>query len=356
MKPEQVEKLLGGYATGTLTAEERAALFQEALHNQSLFDALADEEGLRELLADPAARRRLLDSLGPAPVSFTERLRGFFWRPLPMSAAAALVALALAVVMVRQPEPPVEIAKNIPQQQEEAAVPPPAAAAPEPAAPPAPAEKKVTRVLEKDAEKERSTISQDLSARADAPVAEPPPPPPPPKHAPAPAEAELKKAEAAERPAEPKLLAESIRREARDEVLRSIAKMADVALDIEHFFERREASGDYSRLTGVEQLHAGDAVRLSVRAIKAGTLVAVMEQDGVRKPLMTSFLREGQQMRIPASGDLPSQPGERYVEISFTPGDPAAAMNQGFRTRAVMGPQSSTVTANPLRIRLNYRE
>ncbi len=36
------EKLLGGYATGTLTGEEREALMQAALHDQALFDALMD--------------------------------------------------------------------------------------------------------------------------------------------------------------------------------------------------------------------------------------------------------------------------------------------------------------------------
>ena len=63
MKPEEVEKLLGGYSTGTLSESEREALLTTALRNQALFDALADEEALRELLNDPAARRRLLQAL-----------------------------------------------------------------------------------------------------------------------------------------------------------------------------------------------------------------------------------------------------------------------------------------------------
>jgi len=68
MKREDIRKLLGGYATGTLTAEERQALFEAALEDQELFDALAKEEPLRELLEDPAARARLLAALDDSPL------------------------------------------------------------------------------------------------------------------------------------------------------------------------------------------------------------------------------------------------------------------------------------------------
>src|ERR1019366_6497011 len=63
MSPEDIKKLLGGYATGTLTAEERQALFAAALEDQELFDALAREQSLRDLLRDPAARAQLLAAL-----------------------------------------------------------------------------------------------------------------------------------------------------------------------------------------------------------------------------------------------------------------------------------------------------
>ncbi len=57
------DHLLGGYATNTLTEEEKRQLFQAALHNQELFDALADEEELKAMLADPEDRRKILASL-----------------------------------------------------------------------------------------------------------------------------------------------------------------------------------------------------------------------------------------------------------------------------------------------------
>ena len=57
------KRLLGGYATDSLTEAERQALLKAALDDQKLFDALVEEEGLRELLADPAARQQVLEAL-----------------------------------------------------------------------------------------------------------------------------------------------------------------------------------------------------------------------------------------------------------------------------------------------------
>ena len=63
MSREEIHKLLGGYATGTLTPEEQEALFAAALEDQELFDALAKEQPLHDLLRDPAARAQLLAAL-----------------------------------------------------------------------------------------------------------------------------------------------------------------------------------------------------------------------------------------------------------------------------------------------------
>ncbi|MFN3324895.1 MAG: hypothetical protein ACK5AZ_15465 [Bryobacteraceae bacterium] len=100
MNGHEMEKLLSGYATGTLTDREREALFAAALENQALFDALADEETLRELLADPhdpQARRHLLAAL-EAPESALP-----FWRrrPLVWTLAGSLAGFALLIGVVR---------------------------------------------------------------------------------------------------------------------------------------------------------------------------------------------------------------------------------------------------------------
>ena len=100
MKREDIQKLLGGYATGTLTAEEQQALFEAALDDQELFDTLAREQSLRDLLRDPGTRAQLLAALDSPPAhgqTFWQWLR----RPLAIGTAVAGMA-AVAVVMVRQ--------------------------------------------------------------------------------------------------------------------------------------------------------------------------------------------------------------------------------------------------------------
>ena len=52
MNRDDIQKLLGGYATRTLTPDEQQALFEAALDDQQLFDALAREQALRDLLRD----------------------------------------------------------------------------------------------------------------------------------------------------------------------------------------------------------------------------------------------------------------------------------------------------------------
>lgn len=98
MTPTDLQKLLGGYAAGTLTPEERRALFDAALADQTLFDALADEEALREVLADPACRERVRAAL-------VERPPTVFWLRRPaawtLAAATATAAVVLTVALLR---------------------------------------------------------------------------------------------------------------------------------------------------------------------------------------------------------------------------------------------------------------
>ena len=61
MSREEIQKLLGGYATDTLSEAERRALFEAALEDQELFDALAKEQALREVFEDPRQLRVLID-------------------------------------------------------------------------------------------------------------------------------------------------------------------------------------------------------------------------------------------------------------------------------------------------------
>ena len=145
MKREEIHKLLGGYASDTLTESERRILFEAALADQELFDALAREQALRDLLQDPQARQQLLDSLAAPAAPVPRRV----WRPAALwtaaSLAAALVTVAVLLEWRTPPAPPVQVAAvrapappeiNRPAPLEPEPAPPPPSAARVPPAPP----------------------------------------------------------------------------------------------------------------------------------------------------------------------------------------------------------------------------
>src|SRR6478672_2008184 len=102
MKDEEIQNLLGGFATDTLTDRERELLFTASLTNQELFNALADEQALRELLSDPASRRQLLQALQPNEPGLFERLTSWMRRPVSWAVAGSAMAALLVAVAVRQ--------------------------------------------------------------------------------------------------------------------------------------------------------------------------------------------------------------------------------------------------------------
>ena len=136
MKRTQAEKLLGGYATGTLTDAERQALFTAALDHQEVFDALMDEEVLRELLADPAAKAQLLAALSPRQPL---RADPFWLRSVVLGAAAGLIVAVTAGLAFRRSlerTPP-----QLRQEQEKPAAPKAVETAPAPPSTVRPAQK-----------------------------------------------------------------------------------------------------------------------------------------------------------------------------------------------------------------------
>ena len=99
MNADDARKLLGGYATGTLTAAEQEALFAAALEDQELFDALMKEEPLREVLQDPGSKAQLLAALE------TPARRSAWWNWRPLIGAVAMAGIALAVIAIWRREP-----------------------------------------------------------------------------------------------------------------------------------------------------------------------------------------------------------------------------------------------------------
>jgi hypothetical protein len=103
------EQILGGYATNTLTEEEKRQLFEAALHDQPLFDVLADEEALKALLDDPEARQRILTSLQESgnPQGTVPSHRSWLkWvrQPSSLAWAGSIAAMGLALIFGWQME------------------------------------------------------------------------------------------------------------------------------------------------------------------------------------------------------------------------------------------------------------
>jgi hypothetical protein len=92
MTKDEIRKLLGGYATNTLTESERSTLFQAALDDQELFDALQREQALKNILDDPSARAEIREALDrPRSV----RSPWWIWGSAIGAAAAAVVLIAV---------------------------------------------------------------------------------------------------------------------------------------------------------------------------------------------------------------------------------------------------------------------
>jgi hypothetical protein len=101
MPSEDIRDLLGRYATGTLSETERQRLFDAALDDQELFEELARELQLKQLLDEPGARDRMIRALEPP------RRRRWI---LVLAPIAASLAILLAILMMRPAPKPVQIA------------------------------------------------------------------------------------------------------------------------------------------------------------------------------------------------------------------------------------------------------
>jgi hypothetical protein len=116
MTQDEIRKLLGGYATDALTADERRILFEAALEDQELFNALGNEDALRELLDDPVSRDQVRIALaGPVP----SKPRPDFWsRRWWLGVAIPAVMAAIVIVVMNRANaprliaPPVQVASE----------------------------------------------------------------------------------------------------------------------------------------------------------------------------------------------------------------------------------------------------
>jgi hypothetical protein len=118
---DDILDLLGRYATGSLTEEERQRLFDAALSDQQLFEELAREQEIKMLLDEPGARQRIVRALEP-PRRKSTWIFGV--------AATAALSVAMMIILLRpSPKPsPVTVARVAPPAPvvQTAIAPPPA--------------------------------------------------------------------------------------------------------------------------------------------------------------------------------------------------------------------------------------
>ncbi len=319
MTNEDIRKLLGGYATNTLTESERKALFEAALADQKLFDALQAEEALKDLLRDLDARREIRAAL--------DQRRAAWWSRRWVWAGALAAVGILTMVMIRPFERTrqIQIASNqitaahqIASSNEaagkiapaEQAQPAPALAAP--VTPPAPRRSGT-----------RATGSA-MNARARPSAASPVPAPPPPA-APAPA-AGVAAQEAA--PIAPRAM---VARKAAAS-LGTVSGAADslASPSFHYSLVRRDANGVDTPVSGAD-LKAGDVVRIRVSAPESGNL--------------TLFQRD-------ASGALrqvfPAAPATANSDV--TPDWPIVVQNNMQNFKLTLAPAEAKKAAPPLSV------
>jgi hypothetical protein len=103
MTNEEIRKLLGGYATNTLTDAERKVLFEAALDDQELFNAMQEEQALKDLLADPVAREQVREALEKPAAG--KNAGGWWSQWWAWGSVAGAVAAAVVIVAVIRSNP-----------------------------------------------------------------------------------------------------------------------------------------------------------------------------------------------------------------------------------------------------------
>lgn len=340
MNAREWERLLGGYAAGTLTSAERNELMRVALEDQQLFDALADEEALRDALADPVFRARLLARMAPLaamdvepalfareilhpaavvmrkeapapapaaqrPPEKTRNLRWMWWLAPALAAGLALIF----VVKRHEEKQPVELAavrQAGPQADE-------AAPAMPPAAPP--------------------VAKRPEAASKPRPESNPKPTPaPPPAEVRQMTDAPVRQAELADKGALAGKAEQANQEEKAKSLARSEPRKADAALDaaasaaLELQVERRVAG----RFEAVElgALKKGDRVRFRVRPPEAGRLTMAVGSA----PAQSITVLPGRTYYLPGVDGM--APGDEPVDVAIavTPAAGEGAQNL-FRAR-----------------------
>ncbi len=322
MRPEDVEKLLAGYAAGTLDEAERRVLMRAALERQELFDALVEEDALKELLEDPRCRRQLLELLGAPSRPLWQRAWDWLRQPARIaavaSATAALVLVSAFVLQVlrREPVAPLAPAPVLAPQVAPTPASPEAASRGRPAAPATSDAKARPRRVTR-AKRRPLTGGPPAPEIAEQAATVAPP-----------AEAESagagKGAVALQEKAGPPGFAAALR--VADEVLPA------AALRVRLLRNGMEVTTD-------EEFAVRDALVLRVESVQPGRIWLYRRTgDGVLQTLDAAGA-EGRAITPGTPLDLPlparEQPGDEHVVVVLTPEAAAPAHRTGLRERGV---------------------
>lgn len=344
------ERMLGGYATGNLSEQEKQELFSAALQDQTLFDALMDEEALKGVLEQPGATRELIDALQPKQSVLTRLCK---WLATPMAwgvtgaAATAAVVVVMLATRATEPQAAVQIAKK-----EAAPVPVAAAreAKPAPAPEAVPAKPLASRMNEarrvaltrKDAGEAKRIVVPE-SDRKEAQQAGP----------------QTAASDIAQNQAvldqtvqqQPRAILEQQQQLGQDRqqqlqvqqaprpVMQAAApppapakKPAEVRPPIEYVVMKRNEQGEYAAATTFRD---ADAVRIRVTAHEGGYVA--LTRRGESKPLVTAQpVQAGQTLVLPASGFLLPSSEPYRLEFARQPLVPGAlGVVGGFRAGSV---------------------
>lgn len=322
MSREEMEKLLGGYATDTLGDAERRALFEAALNDQELFDTLAKEQALRDVLEDSFSRQQLLEALRPARAP--RGWRAWQWLPLPASMAIAggLAALVIGagwlfhrggtparqealVAQVQSPATPVKPFEPplYPQsRKDEISLPAPPAlkqsrkvkTALLPAAVPAPPLPRAKAVDSLEAASATTAalarqmyVEPDTSVKAPAPAAL-----------------------------------------ARTRVVRTDAAVTTGSLGAEYSLLLKRSDGEYAPVSPDAEFHTGDSIRLRLVANQDGYLYLFQHRStGGWSFVDGQPVEQGQTCQLPRSGALQfEEPGQKdFLVVRSSRGEPSLA-------------------------------
>ena len=349
MEREEFDRLLAGYATNQLSQEETARLMEAAMADQALFNALADEDALRDTLADRQIKAELLQSLAPKEkASFW----GFLAKPQiwALAGTAAVAALAFVFLIKPQTEPPKQsqIAQapvTKPEAPPSLVQPAPAEAAPAPkvmerrAPAPQVVSKEVaplreeTAVLKKEVDALKDTRQEEAKTAPMAPAAPPPPPAAPEKAAPPAPRA-----------------APSFR--AADQAPAKMKGAATPLATLAYTVLRKNQQGEFVEAEPGAILTKGDTIRIAVTSRNRGYLS--LTDSATNRQLYYGLADAGTRYVVPASGEvtLDAAGTEKRLRLALVvgPGGGGAqsqvASEQNFATGNAAGAISNQQLAN----------